>query len=133
MRDFKDGDFEVVFSNSVIEHLSDFPSQHAMANEVSRVGQRYWVQTPNRYFPLEAHSLVPFFQFLPKASQVSLAGRYRPGWYRGLPAEDAMREAALIRLLSAHELTSLFPGCVVWRERILGATKSLVAYKGFST
>jgi hypothetical protein len=129
---FKDGEFEVVFSNSVIEHLGDLPSQRAMASEVSRVGQRYWIQTPNRYFPIEAHSLVPLYQFLPRSSQASLAERFQPGWYRGIPPQEAKREAGMVRLLTARELKSLFPSCTIWRERTLGLIKSLVAYKGFN-
>lgn len=128
---FKDGEFQVVFSNSVIEHLGDLQSQRAMASEVSRVGQRYWIQTPNRYFPIEAHSLIPLYQFLPRSSQASLAKRFQPGWYRGIPPQEAEREASMVRLLTAHELRSLFPGCTIWHERTLGLTKSLVAYKGF--
>lgn len=129
--DFTDGEFQVVFSNSVIEHLGDLPSQRAMAAEVSRVGQRYWIQTPNRYFPMEAHSLIPLYQFLPRSSQASLAKRFQPGWYHGLPPQEAEREAGMIRLLSKSELQSLFPGCTIWHERTLGLTKSFVAYKGF--
>jgi hypothetical protein len=129
--DFKDGEFQVVFSNSVIEHLGDLASQRAMAAEVSRVGQRYWVQTPNRYFPIEAHSLVPLYQFLPRSSQASLARRFQPGWYRGIPPEEAQREAGMVRLLTARELKSMFSGATIWHERTLGVTKSLVAFGGF--
>jgi hypothetical protein len=102
-----------------------------ITNEVSRVGERYWIQTPNRYFPLEPHALLPLYQFLWQRSQASLARRFQPGWYKGLSPEEAADEAGVVRLLTVRELRSLFPGCILWRERMLGLTKSLVAYKGF--
>src|ERR1017187_2845994 len=56
---FRDAAFDVVFSNSVIEHVGDAQSQRAFAREVARVGRAYWVQTPNRWFPVEQHLLTP--------------------------------------------------------------------------
>ena len=57
---FRDASFDVVFSNSVIEHLGDAQSQVRFAAEVARVGNAYWVQTPNRLFPVEQHLFMPF-------------------------------------------------------------------------
>ncbi|MEM3738646.1 MAG: class I SAM-dependent methyltransferase, partial [Thermoplasmata archaeon] len=65
MQEFKDNEFDVVFSNSVIEHVGDFNDQKRMAQEIQRVGKRYFVQTPNFYFPFEPHFMFPFFQFFP--------------------------------------------------------------------
>jgi ubiquinone/menaquinone biosynthesis C-methylase UbiE len=55
MGQFKDHAFDVVFSNSVIEHVGDFSDQHRMANEIRRVGKRYFIQTQNRHFHIEQH------------------------------------------------------------------------------
>ena len=65
MPGISDGAFDVVFSNSVIEHVETYENQRRMAAEIRRVGRRYFVQTPNRHFPLEPHFLVPGFQLLP--------------------------------------------------------------------
>lgn len=129
---FGDGSFDVVFSNSVIEHLGTFAEQQRMASEVRRVGRCYFVQTPNRYFPLEPHFLVPGFQFLPRAVQVGLVRRFDLGWYRRRP--DPTAALALVaehRLLSACELRALFPGARILRERFVGLTKSLIACGGW--
>ena len=59
---FNDHEFDIVFSNSVIEHIDD---HKRVADEIRRVGRAYWVQTPNYYFPIEPHALLPFLQFFP--------------------------------------------------------------------
>jgi SAM-dependent methyltransferase len=133
MPQFDDGSFDVVFSNSVIEHLRTWPDQERMASEVRRVGVRYFVQTPNRYFPLEPHFLVPGFQFLPLNARIALVRRFALGYHEALPdREDARHAVEEIRLLDARELRRLFPDAGLYRERVLGLTKSFVAYGGWS-
>ena len=72
MKMFRDKKFDLVFSNSVIEHVGDYFQQQRMAEEIYRVGNCYFVQTPNRYFPIEPHFLFPFFNFLPMKIKVFL-------------------------------------------------------------
>ena len=130
---FDDGAFDVVFSNSVIEHLAEHGDQARMAAEVRRVGTRYFVQTPNRYFPIEPHFLVPGFQFLPVAVRIALVRRFALGYHDVLPdPNEARRAVTEIRLLGATELRRLFPDAQLYRERALGLTKSFVAYGGWS-
>jgi hypothetical protein len=129
---YADGEFDLVFSNSVIEHVGDLAAQRRMADEVRRVGRRWFVQTPNRYFPLEPHFLVPGFQFLPLAARAGLARRFALGWYPRQP--DAAAARALvesIRLLDEGEVRALFPGATIRKERLAGLTKSFMAYGGF--
>ena len=63
---FKGNSFDVIFSNSTIEHFGDKVAQAAFAEEVMRVGKRIFVQILNRYFSLEPHTFIPFFQFFPR-------------------------------------------------------------------
>ena len=129
---FSDKKFDVVFSNSVLEHVGDSAQQRRMAAEVRRVGKRYFVQTPNRQFPVEPHFLCPLFQFLPVRFRVFLVSHFDLGDYRRtsdrLEAEEAVRS---IRLLTGHELRELFPGGRICRERFLGLTKSFIVYDGW--
>ena len=108
---YADSHFDVVFSNSVIEHLGPaFADQKRMADEITRVGKRYFVQTPNRYFPLEPHFLTPGFQFLPIGLRVWLVSNFNMGWYRRIPdKEEARREVESVALLSRADMRRLFP------------------------
>ena len=129
---FRTGAFDVVFSNSVIEHVGDGDSQRRFAAEAMRVGRAYWVQTPNRWFPVEQHLLTPLIHWMPRVWQRAVLPRWNVWQFVAKPSEDRRRfyiEHYLrdVRLLSADELGGLFPGARIIRERFLGWTKSLVA------
>jgi hypothetical protein len=134
MLPFRDGAFDVVFSNSVIEHLGDGASQQRFAREVARVGRGYWIQTPNRWFPVEQHLLTPFLHWLPKAWQRAIAPRCNL-WNLLSRVTPERRRFYIrhflndIRLLGPAEMRRLFPGARIVRERACGVTKSLVAVR----
>jgi len=131
---FKDSEFDIVFSNSVIEHVGDFNDQMKMANEIMRVGKRFFIQTPYYWFPIEPHYRSLFFQLYPvwlkvyKLQHSSINGRYSKFQNKS----QAINEANRIRLLNMKEMKLLFPGSNIYRERFLGLTKSIMAYKGFT-
>jgi SAM-dependent methyltransferase len=131
---FDSGAFDVVFSNSVIEHLGPrFEDQRSMADEVRRVGKRYFVQTPNRYFPIEPHFLTPGFQFLPVPVRVWLVTHFNVGWYQRFPdVASARQEVESICLLSRNQVRDLFPEAGIFEEKFFGLTKSFVAFHGWN-
>lgn len=130
---FGDGEYDIVFSNSVIEHVGDMARCRAMAEEVQRVGQRYFVQTPNRHFPIDPHFPFPFFQFLPVPTRAALLQTLPLAWVgRIRDPVNARQLAQSVNLLTERELRVLFPGCQVYHERLLGMTKSFIAYAGWS-
>jgi SAM-dependent methyltransferase len=124
---FGDREFDVAFSNSVIEHVPK-ERQQAFADEIRRVSDRYFVQTPNRYFPIEPHYQLPLFQFVPRRAQLAINRRISLGWRKRGPHVGETE----INLLSASQLRRLFPEAEIHRERILGLTKSLIAVRRLS-
>lgn len=128
--DFDDQSFDIVFSNSVIEHLYTFEQQQKMATEVQRVGKTYFIQTPNYWFPIEPHWVFPFFQYLPFNWRVWLTQYFSLGH---IPKQNersaAERQVREIRLMTKAELQSIFPKAQLYRERFLFFTKSFVMKK----
>lgn len=130
MRQIGTGQFDVVFSNSTIEHVGDFADQARMAQEVQRVGKRYFVQTPNRYFPIEPHFLFPYFQFLPIPVRVWLLQHFSFSRMGKVPDRaEALALVKEIRLLTEKEMRMLFTDAQIYREHFGGVVKSIVAYK----
>lgn len=127
---FRDKEFDIAFSNSVIEHLFSFENQVKMANEVRRVGKSYYVQTPNLYFPIEPHWLFPFFQFLPFETRVFLTRNFSLGHYGKIPKRDeAIEKVNEVKLLTERKMREIFPDGKIYRERFLGMVKSIVMYR----
>lgn len=129
---FRDRSFDIVFSNSVIEHISTPEDQRRFADEVRRTGCAYWVQTPDRRFPIEPHLVTPFLHWLPKRARVAIARRFTVWSLIERPSPDRwefyIRHCAEeVRLLGPHELQTLFPEARIIQERFLGLSKSLIA------
>jgi len=125
-----DQSFDIAYSNSVIEHLTTWENQKKFAAEIRRVGRQVYVQTPNRWFPIEPHYVTLFVHFLPRA----LAKKLLPwisfrGWFRSGDNIDLCEMADELRLLNYSELKELFPDCEIHRERWLGLTKSFIAVR----
>ena len=121
---FKEDHFDIVFSNSVIEHLYNFKNQQKMAQEVQRVGVYHFIQTPNKYFLIEPHFLFPLFQFLPKSLKYLLLTKTKLSRGKKWNKKSAKQYIQEIRLLSLKEMKYLFPNSKNKTERFLGMSKS---------
>jgi hypothetical protein len=127
---FADASFDVVLSNSVIEHVGTWERQQAFAGETRRVGRRLWIQTPAREFFIEPHLVAPFIHWLPRKAQRRLIRNFTlRGWMDRPTVQQVEEFLAEVRLLTFDEMRTLFPDCTILRERFLGMTKSYIAVR----
>jgi SAM-dependent methyltransferase len=120
---FSDRSFDLVFSNSVIEHVGAPEKQAEFAGEVLRLGKSYWIQTPSKWFPIEAHTGIPLYYLYPEWLRAALIR----SWRKRLPAWWA-NYIATTRVLSRRRMVELFPNGKTRVEYFFGFPKSYVSY-----
>jgi SAM-dependent methyltransferase len=137
---FGDGEFDIVFCSSVIEHVTvdktelatirsgrafasaSWEHQREFADEIRRVAKRYFVQTPNKWFPIESHTWLPLpIVLLPRPLQLRLVAWLNKWWIKPTQVDW--------NLLTASEMATLFPDATIVPERTFGLCKSLIAVK----
>jgi SAM-dependent methyltransferase len=110
---FEDDTFDIAFSNAVLEHVGDRDDQRRFVHELCRVAGRVFISTPNRWFPIELHTLLPFVHWLPRGPRDALLRSLRQSAWTHL------------NLLGPRELLALFPASV--RARVLEARITVTA------
>jgi len=127
---FETNAFDLVYSNSVIEHVGQWADQKKMASEARRVAPRHFIQTPNYWFPLEPHFRAPFIHWLPEPWRIAIVRMRACGFY---PRAKNVDEARVIlddaKLLDFAAMQSLFPDSLIEREKVAFLTKSLIAIR----
>jgi len=122
---FSDGQFDVCWSNAVIEHVGDESRQVLFLKEIRRVARRAFVTTPNRLFPVEVHTRMPLVHYLPKraadACLVMAGRRWATGDYMRLLTIGRIR-----RLLAAAGIDDYR----IERNRLCGLTLDFVIMFG---
>lgn len=127
---FEDQSFDIVHSNSVIEHVGVWANMRKMANEIRRVAPHYYVQTPNFWFPYELHYRFPLIQFLPESIRARMLLGRRLGFFsQAANFDDAMSVVQSVNLLTSTQCKHLFPDATIRYERVLGIAKSIMAMR----
>ncbi|HKP63998.1 MAG TPA: methyltransferase domain-containing protein [Polyangiales bacterium] len=108
---FPDAAFDIAHSNAVIEHVGCRESQRLFLSELRRVARSGMITTPNKYFPIETHTLLPLLhwtdehKFRERLQRIGVSRLER--LYRKLGLAFPVNEIAELRLLSASELSKL--------------------------
>jgi hypothetical protein len=130
LKEHSAGAFDIAHSNSVIEHVGDWSRMVSFAREARRIAPRYFVQTPNFWFPVEPHCMTPLFHWLPRPVRVSMVQRFALGNWRKEPTVDgAARMVDSVRLLDRKMIATLFPDAEILPERYGPFVKSYVAVR----
>jgi hypothetical protein len=121
---FRDREFDIVYSNAVIEHVGNLQDQQRMADEVRRVGKSWFLTTPNRWYPFEFHVRMPLISWLPprlmwKAAKLwgydHIQRRYQSG-----------NDYSDVQLLTARQLRAMFPDSRILKPRVTFWPETLV-------
>ena len=120
--------YDLIFSNSVIEHLGSWAAKRRLAEAILGSGLAYFVQTPNYWFPMEPHWLIPGFQYLPRRVQRMLLLKGFSIRVKNASIDEAEALLDEIQLLTRRDVLGFFPGASLLEERFYGLTKSFVAH-----
>ncbi len=124
--------FDIIFSNSFIEHLSSWSDQKKLADCIVGSDIPYFIQTPNKYSPLDPHfprPYVPYFAIYPRGLQAKLLTISRLGsGGRADSFESALRHLGFYNPLGQTEMRRLFPKAEIRKERPFGVPMSILTY-----
>ena len=130
LAEFKDQSFDLVHSNSVIEHVGSWDRMKQFAGEVRRLAPVYYIQTPYFWFPFEPHYSSWGYHWLPQNIQAKrLMSKRRGPFVRQSDISNAMDIVQHVGLLDKRQFAFLFPDADFEHEKIFGITKSLIAVK----
>ncbi|MFN0025685.1 MAG: class I SAM-dependent methyltransferase [Acidimicrobiales bacterium] len=118
---FSDRSFDVSFCSAVLEHVGGPEAQRRFVTEMVRVSDRFFLTTPNRWFPLELHTFLPLVHWLPRGAHRWLLRRLGLRFWA---------DPANLNLVSASQLRAMFPPEVhvmIVRNRTLGLCSNLIA------
>lgn len=136
---FKDNFFDIVYSSSVIEHVTipkseiwnlktgkefkqaSLKRQKEFADEIIRLGKQFFVQTPCKTFPVESHTWLPFVGYLPREIFIPALKFTNQFWFKKSEPD--------FHLLGKNELEELFPDAEIINEIKFGLIKSIMAVK----
>lgn len=119
---FDNGQFDAVFCSAVIEHVGNREQQAAFLSEVARVGKSFMLTTPNRWFPLDFHTILPLVHWLPQKTHQRVL--------RAL-GKDFWAQTSNLNLMSASDFMAMKPdGCTLTVDnvKLLGWPSNLIAW-----
>jgi hypothetical protein len=127
---YEDNAFDLVHSNSVIEHVGLWTNMVAFAREVRRLAPAYYVQTPYYWCPVDPHAIFPFHHWLPTNVRTKLMTRMRLGKYP--KARDIAQATQIVHstlMLDREQMRHLFPDASLTFEWFGPIPKSLLAIR----
>ena len=121
---FKDKQFDILFCSAVLEHVGDDNDQRFFIHECLRVAKKVYLTTPNKRFPIEFHTYLPFVHYLPRNIHQKILRILKM---------DFWAETANLNLLTKNKIYSMIPNdsrskAKIYRNRLLGMTTNLILF-----
>lgn len=122
---FKTGQFDIVFCSAVLEHVGNKKEQRFFLKELIRVGKKVFLTTPNRWFPVEVHTVLPFIHWLPQNIHQKILRMLGRDFYAKTSNLNLLSKRQLNRMLSSIKAP------VHWtfsQYRLFGMTSNIILY-----
>ena len=115
--------FDLTTSNSVVEHVGGWYNIKMFASESQRVSKYHFIQTPNYWFPVEPHYVLPLIHFLPRPIHTRLLMLIK-----GRPFDKATSNFENNRMLTKSEFKYVYPNSALIKEKFLLLNKSFTLH-----
>ena len=117
---FRDKEFDILFCSAVLEHVGTRDDQRFFLSECLRVADRIFLTTPNRWFPIEMHTFLPFFHWLPWSVFQRIAAPIHNGFWSDINN---------LNVLSKRNILALSDEIRVDFVRILGMKSNILVFR----
>ena len=123
---FKDNNFDLVFSSAVLEHVGSFEKQRKFFDECLRVSKKYvFLTTPNRFYPVDFHTYLPFAHWLPKKLHrkiLNLIGQ------KELALEENLNLLSKKDIKLMQQSLTQVKSCKIFSIKLLGITSNWILF-----
>lgn len=119
---FEDDEFDIIFCSAVLEHVGTSEAQRFFVRESLRVAKQFFITTPNRFFPIEFHTFLPFVHWLPQGVHQSVLRSL--GLHFWAKTEN-------LNLVTPRVFRTLFPPCTslhFMKYRLFGFSSNLIIF-----
>lgn len=119
---FENSQFDVAFSSAVIEHVGDYIDQKNFIQEIVRVSKKFFFTTPNRWYPVEFHTMLPLIHWLPRR----LHQRFLKAFGYGF-----LSKTENLNLLTVNKIKKMMPASCeyyICKVKFLGLCSNLIVY-----
>jgi len=121
---FYDKQFDILFCSAVLEHVGDEDTQRQFVHECIRVARKIYLTTPNKYFPIEFHTYLPFIHYLPRSAHQKILRLLKMNFWA---------ETSNLNLLTKRDFFSMLPentykNARIYYNRMFGIATNLILY-----
>ena len=120
---FGDREFDILYCSAVLEHVGTREEQKAFLAECLRVADRVFLTTPNRAFPVEMHTFLPFVHWLPWPWFQKIAAPIHNGFWSDIHN---------LNILSRRDLRAMSDEIEIGAVRIWGMRSNLLVTRSIS-
>ena len=127
---FEDKSFDIVYTHAVIEHVGNFYNQAYMIREAVRVARRaVWITTPNRWHPIEFHTVLPLIHWLPKPLHRKLLKKLGRNYFANENTLNLLDKQTLLDAIEvAQQMVVVRLEANIHVSRFLGLTANLLLH-----